>query len=168
MSTAMSQLLIKRKEVRRWFFAKEVKLMGCTPGSDDLTIHDMINGMLQEELGLDSAQMLMYVVPIAFMIQTVCIPMFDTIHGPDGLAEYEWTIEIVLWITLTCFMAFGFNITFFLAFQEVREFLWWPLLAAFASHIPHPLILLTDIATHISNSGSGQDDRDCYCIVCVF
>jgi hypothetical protein len=63
--------------------------------------------------------MLIYIVPFALVMQTVTIPLFDKIHGPGGLAEYEWTIEIVLWITLTCFMAFGFNISFFLSLQEV-------------------------------------------------
>jgi len=68
----------------------------------------------QQDLGLNSYQLLYYQAPLSAVVVLFLVPIFDQIHGTGGLLEYTYNIPALFDISLTAVLAFCVNISIYL------------------------------------------------------
>lgn len=68
----------------------------------------------QSKLGVSAFQLGHYQWPQAATLVFAATPMFDTVVGPEGFAEFQFTTESVMWISISCILAFCVNLSTFL------------------------------------------------------
>jgi len=68
----------------------------------------------QQDLGLNSYQLLYYQAPLSAVVVLCLVPVFDQIYGSEGLLEYSYSIPALFDISLTAVLAFCVNISIYL------------------------------------------------------
>jgi solute carrier family 35 protein E3 len=68
----------------------------------------------QQDLGLNSYQLLYYQAPLSAVVVLFLVPIFDQLNGATGLLEYSYTIPALLDISFTAVLAFCVNISIYL------------------------------------------------------
>ena len=96
-----------------------------------------------KELGLDSMQLLYHASPLIAIGMFLMIPLgylfpgFDLLTGPGSLLEFEYSFIVVFWIVLSCFLAFGVNVTNYLVISKTS-----PVTYQVVGHLKTCLILV--------------------------
>jgi len=68
----------------------------------------------QQDLNLNSYQLLYYQAPMSAVVVLFLVPVFDRVSGPSGLLAFEYTSEMLLAIMATAVLAFCVNLSIYL------------------------------------------------------